>query len=416
MKKKLFLLLFATLFVLSGCQAHALPDEATVFLEGIDLDVPVGSVLPEATRSGTVFLGWSVNPDESFPLKGTLAAPHVERLFPVFREIQTADLEPLETVDLVALYERLKTGFIGILNLTDVEGELLPVGGGSGIIVDYREGFWYAVTNEHVVRGATHIHVTFDRKGNQFDITDVALVGKVVESDIALIRFAWDQHGDLSVLTFADSQTLRAGDAVLAIGNPQGFNFFQSLTHGIVSHPQREVERDLHGWNTSFIQHDAAINPGNSGGPLFNADGDIVGMNSFVVRRAAVFGMYFAVPSNTMIRVIEDLRSDGLFRQPYFGIHYTPHTLTCEGFDYGVCVEGVTTKSTAEALGLDINDIIIGFRNHDQTFEHAIHNSTDFNHALLASRVNERVSVRIVRNGTFWTDDVVLVEEGHTYD
>ena len=237
-------------------------------------------------------------------------------------------------------------------------------GTGSGVILD-PEGF--IVTNAHVVGASAHIQVLLPERNadKRFasilkpagKLVDADLVGLDRETDIAVLKVA--AH-DLSALKLADSGLLRQGELVIAAGNPFGLR--NSVTMGIVSSVARQVKPDD---PMIYIQTDASINPGNSGGPLLNADGDVVGINTFILSESGGNeGIGFAVPSAIVRTVYEQIRKYGRVRRGQVGLLVQTITPTLAAAlqlpnTTGAIVADVVPTGPAEAAGIEIKDVIL---------------------------------------------------------
>lgn len=222
------------------------------------------------------------------------------------------------------------------------------VGTGSGVIIS-PDG--YIVTNNHVIAHASQLTVTM----NNNKIYEASVVGTDPNTDIALIKI--EAERPLPYLAFGDSDNVRLGEWVLAVGNP--FNLTSTVTAGIVSAKARDLGR-----NQSFIQTDAAVNPGNSGGALVNTNGDLIGINTAITSQTGAYiGYSFAVPSNIARKIVEDILEYGDVQKGVLGIEAarlnTPYSRK-NGLDEidGVYVDGVEEDSGAEQAGLLRGDII----------------------------------------------------------
>ena len=228
------------------------------------------------------------------------------------------------------------------------------VSSGSGVVIN-DEG--YIVTNHHVVEGADELEVTLHDKR----VFKAKVIGKDPSTDLALIKIEADQ---LSTMVFGNSDDVRVGEWVLAVGNP--FNLASTVTAGIVSAKARNINI-LKGNAAieSFIQTDAAVNPGNSGGALVNDSGELIGINTAIASRTGSFAGYaFAVPSNIATKVIEDLMKHGIVQRAYIGINIREvNGKLKEEYDLsrntGVYVEGLADHGAAKEAGLAEGDIII---------------------------------------------------------
>lgn len=230
---------------------------------------------------------------------------------------------------------------------------------GSGFIIS-ADG--YVITNNHVVNGADEIRVHLNDR-REF-VADV--IGLDEPSDLALLKL---EATDLPYVGFGDSDALRIGDWVLAIGSPFGLEF--SASAGIVSAKGRSVPRRSNYNYMSFIQTDVAINQGNSGGPLFNLEGEVIGINSRILSSTGGSnGVSFAIPSNVAVNVLDQLRETGAVQRGLLGVQMRE-------VDYdmargaglprplGAYVDRVQPASPAERAGLRDGDIITGFNGHE---------------------------------------------------
>lgn len=225
-------------------------------------------------------------------------------------------------------------------------------GAGSGFIF---EPDGYIITNHHVVEDADEIIVRLaDRR--EFE---AELIGSDPQSDVALLKIDGE---NLPTLEFGDSKALRAGEWVLAIGSP--FNFDQSVTAGIVSAKGRSNNSQQY---VPFIQTDVAINRGNSGGPLINLDGEVVGINSWILSSSGGYiGLSFSIPIETASSAVEQLRLHGKVSRGLLGVQVGPVTRElAEAMKLersaGALVNDVTTDSAAENAGIQPGDVILEF-------------------------------------------------------
>jgi serine protease Do len=255
---------------------------------------------------------------------------------------------------------------------------------GSGFIIS-PDG--YILTNHHVVKDADEIVVRLqDRR---------ELVAKVVgsdkRSDIALLKI--DASG-LTVLNIGSSENLKVGAWVLAIGSPFGFD--HSVTAGIVSAKGRNLPSDNY---VPFIQTDVAINPGNSGGPLFNMDGQVVGVNSQIYSRTGgSMGISFAIPIEVAMKVVEQLKTSGHVSRGWLGVQIQDVTRElAESFGMkkpqGALVSKVLPKSPAEAAGLQVGDIITDYNKQE------IISSSSLPPLVGATKIGDSATLKLIRQG-----------------
>ena len=220
---------------------------------------------------------------------------------------------------LINIYQRANPAVVYIQILLDDDGTLLPVGSGSGFVID-TEG--HIVTNAHVVEEARAVQVTFSYEGI---VADAEIVGQDPYSDLAVIKVNVPPD-QLVPLELGDSSTLQVGQRVIAIGNPFGLE--GTMTVGIISAlgrtlPAQVLQLQSGGRfsNPEIIQTDAAINPGNSGGPLLDAHGQVIGVNTAIRSETGVnSGIGFSVPVNTLKRILPQLIEEGTYHYPYLGI------------------------------------------------------------------------------------------------
>lgn len=284
-------------------------------------------------------------------------------------------------------------------------------GSGSGVIFKKENGKAYIITNNHVVEGASSLKVSL------YDGTAVTakLVGSDSLTDLAVLQIS-DDHVT-KVASFGDSSDLRTGETVIAIGDPLGKDLSRTVTQGIVSGVDRTVSMSTSAGQTSInvIQTDAAINPGNSGGPLLNIDGKIVGINSMKISEDDVEGIGFAIPSNDVKPIAEELLSKGQIERPYIGVsmldleqvpqNYQEGTLGLFGsqLNKGVYIREVASGSPAEKAGLKAEDIIISLKGKE------IDTGSELRNILYKdANIGDTVEVKILRNGKEMTKKIKL--------
>ncbi len=255
-------------------------------------------------------------------------------------------------------------------------------GAGSGVIIS-KDG--YILTNNHVVEGAQEVTVTLADKQEY----KAEVIGLDPKTDLAVLKI--DAMKPLPAASLGNSENLKVGDWVVAIGNPFGLN--HTVTSGIVSAKGRVIGA---GPYDDFIQTDASINPGNSGGPLFNMGGEVVGINTAIIPQGQ--GIGFAIPVNTAKPLIPQLVSDGEVTRGYLGVNIqsiTPELAKALGVEdrKGALVADITPESPAEKGGLKRGDIIVAYEGKDVTDHHVLPAM------VAATTVNEKVTVTVLRDG-----------------
>ncbi|MFD0987709.1 Do family serine endopeptidase [Methyloligella solikamskensis] len=229
---------------------------------------------------------------------------------------------------------------------------------GSGFVYD---SSGLIVTNNHVIEGADEIVVNFT-DGRKLKVTEI--LGHDPKTDLALLKV--EPEKPLKAVTFGDSAKMRVGDWVMAIGNPFGLG--GTLTLGIISATKRDINA---GPYDDFIQTDAAINRGNSGGPLFNMEGEVIGVNTAIISpTGGSIGIGFAVPSNSALTIIEQLKEYGETRRGWLGVHVqrvTEEIAESLGMEdsTGALVAKVMPGSPAEVAGIKSGDVILKFDGED---------------------------------------------------
>ena len=281
------------------------------------------------------------------------------------------------------------------------KSEPVQSGLGSGVILS-EDG--YIVTNNHVIDGADSLEVLL----NDNSTYEARVIGTDESTDLALIKI--DAKG-LNAIKVGDSEALRLGEWVLAVGNPFGFN--STVTTGIVSAKARSLGSDSHRRNKmgieAFIQTDAALNPGNSGGALVNLNGELVGINAAIYSNTGSYtGFSFAIPTTIMAKVVADLREYGTVQRAVLGISVAD--LTAEiakekgitATKSGVLVAGVSDRSTAKELELKEDDVIVAINGTD------IKNLPELHEQLAKYRPGQEITVSYYRDNKKITKKATL--------
>lgn len=247
------------------------------------------------------------------------------------------------------------------------DSDLTTASEGSGVIYKVENGYAYIVTNNHVISGSQELEVLMADGTRE----KAELIGADKWTDLAVLKIKADKV--TTVAEFANSDEVKAGQTAIAIGSPLGTEFATSVTQGIVSAKDRSVPTDVDGdgkqdWVVTAIQTDAAINPGNSGGALVNAAGQVIGINSMKISKTSVEGIGFAIPSNEVVSIINQLEKSGKVIRPVLGISMVDLTsVSSQGRQQlalsndvkeGVVVADVQDDSSASKGGLKQYDVI----------------------------------------------------------
>ena len=276
---------------------------------------------------------------------------------------------------------------------------------GSGVVLT-PDG--YIVTNNHVVEGADEVEVTFNNKVKK----TATIIGTDPTTDLALIKV---DATDLEYLTFGDSDNVRIGEWVLAVGNP--FNLTSTVTAGIVSAKARNLSILGEGTSVeSFIQTDAAVNPGNSGGALVNTKGELVGINAAIASHTGSYeGYSFAIPSNIVRKVVDDLLLYGETQRGYLGIYpaeLTQEIAEKEGLENieGVYVAEVTEGGAAKVAGVQKGDVVTSINGKK------VNTVTQLMETVRQYRPGDNVNLEVNRNGRHHNYELTLLNEAGNVD
>ncbi len=275
--------------------------------------------------------------------------------------------------DITKAVDQVNEAVVGVVNIQ--QGESFwnesgqDAGTGSGVIYKKQGNKAFIITNHHVIQGAQQIEVSL------YDGSRVPArtLGSDELMDLAVIEI--DAEHVTKIASYGDSDKLKVGEPVIAIGNPLGLQFSGSVTQGVVSGVNRVIPQDLNSdgspdWQAEVIQTDAAINPGNSGGALINIDGRLIGINSMKIAQQEVEGIGLAIPINMARPVVDDLEKYGEVRRPYLGVgtlslseisgYHLKETLKLpQDVVNGVAVLNVATGSPAAKAGLKEYDVIV---------------------------------------------------------
>ncbi|WP_084157421.1 S1C family serine protease [Oceanobacillus manasiensis] len=265
--------------------------------------------------------------------------------------------------------EETSKAVVGVSNMQQqsVWTDSQEAGTGSGIVYKKENGKAYVVTNQHVVEGAKEVEVVLDDEEH----INATVLGTDALTDLAVLEVDGEKID--TVASIGSSEDLKVGETVVAIGNPLGIEFANTITKGIVSGLNRSVSMDTNGdqqadWVTEVIQTDAAINPGNSGGALVNGNGEVIGINSMKIARQEVEGIGFAIPMDTALPIMDQLEQNGEIERPLIGIstaslsqvpaQFRNEIELPEKVEGGMVIADVQAGSSAESAGLQRFDVI----------------------------------------------------------
>ncbi len=327
-------------------------------------------------------------------------------------------------------YQAVKNSVVSVINLKSTSSDsfdsmlgkssskLEANSEGSGVIYKKSGNAAYIVTNNHVVSGASAIQVLLSN-GKQLE---AKVVGTDSVTDLAVLKI----NGSMikSVASFGNSDNIKVGETSLAIGSPLGSAYASSLTQGIISAKKREVpltgsNGQATGNTATVIQTDTAINPGNSGGPLINLAGQVIGINSMKLASdsegTSVEGIGFAIPSNEVVKIINQLVKSGKIERPALGIQYVDLTNIAvsqqksilklpSSVENGVVVYKVTKNSPAENAGLKKYDVIV------ELAGKKISSQGEVKNILYSQKLGSTVSIKYYRDGKLKTGTIKLTE------
>lgn len=318
---------------------------------------------------------------------------------------------------ITGIVDEVSDAVVGVVNLQEAGfwNETGEAGTGSGVIYKKEGKNAFIVTNHHVIAGASEIEISLS-DGTRIP---AELLGSDELTDLAVLRVSSEKI--TKVAEFGNSDKVKPGEPVIAIGNPLGLQFSGSVTQGIISGTERAIPIDENGdgqvdWNAEVLQTDAAINPGNSGGALINMDGQVIGINSMKIAEAAVEGIGLSIPSNHAIPIISDLEKYSEVRRPYMGIgmrslnevssYHVEQTLKLpKEVEAGIVVMSVDPISPAGQAGLQELDVITEFAGKE------IKDIIELRKVLYEQKIGDTVKFTFYREGKQMTGEMKLGEQ-----
>jgi serine protease Do len=322
---------------------------------------------------------------------------------------QTAEpkLVTKEETDLVSIVDSVSPSIVAITSKVVYQDFMNnPVeqsGAGSGVVYNEDDDYVYILTNNHVIDNSSELIVEF-YKGTK---AEASLVGSDNISDLAVVKVKKSAIGEeglksIKKATFGSSSSLKVGQTAIAIGNPLGIGI--SVTKGVISALDRQVSESE---SQKMIQTDAPINPGNSGGALLNSSGEVVGINTVKISETSVEGIGFAIPSDAIGTIVDQLMSKGKVSRPYLGIYGQPldaNTASYYDLPEGVLVASVIDGSGAQKAGLVRGDVITEIDGgRVQTME-------GLSQIINGKKVGDKIKVVVYRNGKTVSIQVTLTE------
>ena len=297
--------------------------------------------------------------------------------------------------DITSVVQAISGSVVSINLIVPSSHSFMPIynpGSGSGIIFAKDDDFIYIATNNHVVERAANIAISLD---DEYEV-EARFIGGDWYADLAVISVPRSalEGKEYHIARFGDSDQMRVGDEVIAIGNPMGQG--QTATRGIISAINREITVDRRTLNV--LQTDAAINPGNSGGALANIRGEVIGINTAKAISTHIEGMGYALPSNEALVILERLLKEGTMPRPHMGISVMPITQRTRELyalpAVGAMVRYVQEGSAAYEAGLEEWDLIVGFN------DTVIETVEELLASIAGSSVGEEVIIEIYRFGS----------------
>ncbi|KAB7707601.1 PDZ domain-containing protein [Bacillus aerolatus] len=324
------------------------------------------------------------------------------------------------TTDVTKAVDKAQDTVVGITNIQSgsfwEEESAQPAGTGSGVIYKKSGDKAYIVTNYHVIEGAQQLEVTLA------DGTKVPakMRGGDIWTDLAVVEI--DGKNVKKVAEFGDSDALKIGEPVIAIGNPLGLEFSGSVTQGVISGLERAIPVDINGdnmidWQAEVLQTDAAINPGNSGGALVNIAGQVIGINSMKIAQSAVEGIGLSIPINFAKPIIDSLEKNGKMVRPAMGVtlrnvneipaYHQQETLKLpREINDGAMVEQVMPNTPASKAGLQEFDVIVKLDNQ------AVRDILELRKYMYnKKKVGDKVEVTFYRSGKKQKTTMTLTSE-----
>ncbi|AMQ22340.1 S1C family serine protease [Geobacillus sp. JS12] len=326
-------------------------------------------------------------------------------------------LQPTANVktNMIDAINKVADAVVGVVNIQKQvdffsdQAQDTEAGTGSGVIFKKEGNAAYIVTNNHVIEGANKVEVAL-ANGKK---VNADIVGADALTDLAVLKIP--AEGVTKVASFGDSSKVKIGEPVAAIGNPLGLDLSRTVTEGIVSGKRTmPVSTSAGDWEIDVIQTDAAINPGNSGGALINSAGQVIGINSMKIAETGVEGLGFAIPSENVKPIVEQLMKDGKIKRPYLGVQLvdvadlsddvrTDELKLPSDVTDGAAITSVEPFSPAAEAGLKSKDVIVAINGDKIDSVSALRK-----YLYTKTSVGDRIKLTIYRDGFETTVSVAL--------
>jgi len=340
---------------------------------------------------------------KELPTADEVAIDQTEPTEEIVKELILAQDE-MNTVQVVDNIDESIVGITSKIQYTDwFNNPRTTEGSGSGVIFKKDEEYMYILTNNHVIEGSNELLVEIQPD----EFVTAEIIGSDALSDLAVIAIENKMdYSAIKPIEFGDSDALKPGQKVIAIGNPLGYN--KTVTVGVISAIGREIDA-----NNEFqlIQTDAAINPGNSGGALVDSRGKLIGINTVKISDTAVEGIGFAIPVNEAKPVLDEILKQGYVSRPYLGIYgreVNEEISELYEIPMGIFVSEIIPGTGAANSGLEVQDIIIAVD------DKKIFTMADLSEVLQKYDVGDEITLKVIRNGERKIEIEVILSQRNT--
>lgn len=325
-----------------------------------------------------------------------------------FSEEKTSEIKKVNITESDTIQSSIDKAYDAVVVIETYDSYQQQVGTGTGFVYKIDDKYGYIITNHHVIEGAKNIRVTNTSEIEQ----EAKILGSDEYSDIAVLAVEKDMA--LKKIEFGDSTKTQLGDTIFTVGSPLGKKYLGTVTKGILSGKNRQIEVGL--TNGSFImevlQTDAAINPGNSGGPLLNINGEVIGVTSMKLVQDEIEGMGFAIPIEIVTAILSDLEKGNQIERPMFGAQLLDADKSYYLRNYDIKVDNSVSNGTillklendspAKRAGLNVGDIIV------KVDDKKVENTAHFRYLLYKHHIGDKMKITYSRDGKEKEVTVVL--------